>query len=124
MNKREFEALVKQPANIRYEYFIKKVADFEEVWGLYKEGWATGQDEEGNTLIPFFPKKEFAEDCARNEWSGFKAEAIELDEFMNEWLVGMKTDGVKPSIFPTDEDTTLVNIDVLLHDLENKLEKY
>jgi hypothetical protein len=58
MNQKEFESVIKQPPNIRYEYFIKKVADYEEVWGLYDDGWATAQDDDGNILIPFFPKKE------------------------------------------------------------------
>jgi hypothetical protein len=124
MNKKEFEALIKQPPKIRYEYFIKKVVDFEEVWGLYNDGWAMAQDEEGNPLIPFFPKKEFAENCAKKEWAGYKAEAIILDDFINDWLTGMKTDGNKPSIFPTDDDTAVVNIDVLLNDIENELENY
>lgn len=121
--KKEFETLIKQSPNIRYEYLIKKVADSEEVWGLYNDGWATAQDEEGNTLIPFFPKKEFAENCAKKEWAGYKAELIILDEFINDWLTGMKTDGIKPSIFPSD-NTVVVNIDVLINDLENELENY
>lgn len=124
MNKKEFEALIKQPPNIRYEYFVKKVADFEEVWGLYNDGWATAHGGEGNPLIPFFPKKEFAENCAKKEWAGYKAKAIILEEFINDWLSGMKTDGIKPSIFPTDNNTVVVNIDVLLNDLENELENY
>jgi hypothetical protein len=124
VNKKEFEALVQKPANIRYEYFIKKVVDAEEVWGLYEDGWATAQDEEGNMVIPFFPKREFAEHTARNEWEGCKAVAIDLDDFMDEWLVGMKKDNVRPSIFPTDEDAALVEIDVLLKDLNSELENY
>ncbi|MGX2959776.1 DUF2750 domain-containing protein [Peribacillus sp. JNUCC 23] len=124
LNKKEFEAVIKQPPNVRYEYFIKKVVDFEEVWGLYNDGWATAQDEEGNTLIPFFPKEEFANNCAKNEWSGYTAEAIDLDVFMDKWLTGMNSDGIKPSIFPTDDNTVLVNIDVIINDLETELENY
>ncbi|WP_245805776.1 DUF2750 domain-containing protein [Bacillus alkalicellulosilyticus] len=44
MNKSEFEAVINKSPNIRYEYFIKKVVDFEEVWGLYNGGWATALD--------------------------------------------------------------------------------
>ena len=124
MNKKEFEALIKQPPNIRYEYFVKKVTDFEEVWSLYNDGWATAHSGEGNALMPFFPKKEFAENCAKKEWAGYKAKAIILEEFINDWLSGMKTDRIKPSIFPTADDTVVVNIDVLLNDLENELENY
>lgn len=124
MKKKEFEALLQRPANIRYEYFIKKVVDFEEVWGLYDEGWATAQDDDGHMLIPFFPKKEFAENCAKKEWKGFRAEAIDLYEFIDRWLVGMKKDEVKPSIFPTEEDAALVEIDILLRDINSELENY
>lgn len=124
MNKKEFVALLQRPANIRYEYFIKKVVDFEEVWGLYNEGWASAQDDNGNMLIPFFPNKEYAEDCAKNEWEGFEATAIDLYKFIDEWLIGMKKDGVKPSIFPTEEDAVLVDIDILLRDINSELENY
>lgn len=124
MNPKEFESVINQSPNIRYEYFIKKVADFEEVWGLYNDGWATSQDDEGNMLIPFFPKKEFAEYCAINEWNVFKATSIDLDEFIDGWLEGMCEDGIKPSIFPTHKDSALVEISVLLKDLRNEIEKY
>lgn len=124
MNKKEFEALIKRTANIRYEYFIHKVVDFEEVWGLYNDGWATAQDEDGNTLIPFFPKREFAEHWAKNEWGDCKVVAIDLYDFMDNWLVAMKKDGIIPSIFPTDEDVATVEIDILLRDIKSELENY
>ena len=124
MNQKEFETVIKQPPTIRYEYFLKKVADFEVVWGLYDDGWATAQDDEGNKLVPFFPKKEFADFCAINEWNKFKAEPIDLYDFIDKWLVGMREDGVKPSIFPVNEDSVMVEIDVLLRDLNNELDNY
>jgi hypothetical protein len=124
MNQKEFESVIKQPPNIRYEYFIKKVVDFEEVWGLYDDGWATADNGEGNMVLPFFPRKEFAEYCAVNEWANYKAESIDLYEFIEEWLQGMKEDGVKASIFPTHDDTAVVEIDILLGDLQSELEKY
>ncbi|MCZ1269023.1 DUF2750 domain-containing protein, partial [Paenibacillus tundrae] len=45
MTSKEFEAVIKLPANIRYEYFIKKVTDSEEIWGLYDDGWAMSSDD-------------------------------------------------------------------------------
>ncbi|MBT2682843.1 DUF2750 domain-containing protein [Bacillus sp. ISL-37] len=124
MNQREFEAVIRQPAAIRYEYFIKKTADYEEVWGLYDEGWATAQDDLGNTLLPFFPNEKFAETFAKKEWEGFSPKRIELDYFLEKWLPGMKSDGVKPSIFPTDTDSAVIDVDTLIEDLEAELEKY
>ena len=124
MNQKELDSIIKQPPNIRYEYFIRKVADYEEVWGLYDDGWATAQDDDGNMLFPFFPRKEFAEYYAVNEWNNFKAEPIDLNEFIENWLVGMRKDRVKPSIFPINEDSVMVEIDVLLRDLNSELENY
>lgn len=31
MNEKEFNAVIKLPANVRYEYFIKKIVDYETV---------------------------------------------------------------------------------------------
>jgi hypothetical protein len=124
LNQREFDALIRQPAAVRYEYFIKKAADYEEVWGLYNEGWATAQDDKGNTLLPLFPNKRFAENIAEKEWEGFKPKRIELDYFLEKWLPGMRSDGVKPSIFPTDTDSAVMDVDTLREDLEAELEKY
>ncbi|OCA88613.1 DUF2750 domain-containing protein [Bacillus sp. FJAT-27986] len=121
MNQKELDSIIKQPSNIRYEYLV---ADYEEVWGLYDDGWATAQDDDGNMLIPFFPRKEFAEYCAVNEWNNFKAEPIDLNEFIENWLVGMRKDRVKPSVFPINEDSVMVEIDVLLRDLNSELENY
>ena len=70
------------------------------------------------------PKKEFAEYYATNEWNNFKAVPIDLYEFIDNWLVGMKKDIIKPSIFPINEDSVIVEIDVLLRDITSELEKY
>lgn len=124
MNKKEFDAVIKLPAAKRYEYFIKKVVDAEELWGLYNEGWAVTQDDNGNLLIPFWPKKEFAEYCAIGEQSIYVAESIDLYEFINEWLPEMKESGHKPSIFWNCDDSAVLEIDIILKDLNNELDKY
>lgn len=124
MNEKEFEAVIKLPASKRYEYFIKKIVDSEELWGLYNEGWAVTRDDEGNLLIPFWPKKEFAEYCAVGEQSVYVAENIDLYEFMEQWLQGMQEDGYKPSIFWNNIDSAVVAIDTLLTDLNTELENY
>lgn len=124
MNQKEFEAVIKLPANIRYEYFIKKVVDYEEVWGLYDDGWAMTEDDHGTMLIPFWPKRDFAEYCAFEEWSNYKVQSISLDEFINDWLPGIKEDQHKPSIFWNRYDSAVLEINVLLNDLVQELEKY
>ncbi|WP_243292304.1 DUF2750 domain-containing protein [Bacillus sp. FJAT-47783] len=124
MNEKEYYAVLNLPAIKRYEYFLKKVVDWEEVWGLYHDGWAMTKDDIGNLLIPFWPKKEFAQYCAKGEWDSYKPEIIELEEFIDEWLPGIKKDGYKPSIFWNNKDSVVIDVDVLLQDLHRELENY
>ncbi|GAC44105.1 DUF2750 domain-containing protein [Paenibacillus popilliae] len=124
MNEKEFNAVIKLPANIRYEYFIKKVVSWEEVWGLFDDGWAMTEDDDGKLMMTFWPKKEFAEFCVFEEWSDYKPQSITLDEFITDWLPGLKKDGYKPSIFWNRDDSAVLDIDILLEDLKEELEKY
>ncbi|MEV5026692.1 DUF2750 domain-containing protein [Paenibacillus sp. LPE1-1-1.1] len=124
MNQKEFEAVIKLPANIRYEYFIKKIADSEEVWGLYDDGWVITSDINGKLLIPFWPKKEFAEYCAFEDWSNYNAQSISLDEFINDWLPGIEEAQHKPSIFWNRDDSAVLEVHVLLNDIMQELENY
>ncbi|SHN59347.1 Protein of unknown function [Paenibacillus sp. ov031] len=121
---KEFEAVIKLPANIRYEYFIKKVTDSEEIWGLYDDGWAMSSDDKERLLISFWPRKEFAEYCAYEEWLNYKAHCISLDEFISDWLPNMVEDQHKLSIFWNRDNSAVLEIQVLLNDLEKELEKY
>lgn len=121
---REIEVVSNLSAPERYKYFIKKVVDFEEVWGLNNDGWAVTQDEIGNKMIPIWPKREFAELCANGEWANYEAAIIDLDVFITDWLPGMKKEKVKPSIFMNDKDSAVVDVDKLLTDLEDELENY
>lgn len=124
MNTKEFDAVIKLPAQKRYEYFIKKVADYEELWGLYDNGWAITEDDQGNKMIPFWPKKEYADFCAKDEWKGYDSESIDLYEFINDWLPNMKLEKIKPSIFLNDKGSIVLEIENLINDLEYELENY
>jgi hypothetical protein len=124
-HKRGFEAVSKLPGAKRYEYFIKKVADNEILWGLYNDGWAMVADDNGNEMIPFWPREEFADACCLNDWRYFKAEEIDLYEFIEGWLVDMKEDGLLTAIFYTKDDKgVVVEPDKLLEDLNEELENY
>lgn len=122
MNKKEFEALLSKPANKRYEYFIKKIAEKEELWGLYEDGWAMSEDDDGGLLIPFWPLKEYAEHCAINEWKSYNARRIALNVFIEKWLPKMKKDGLKVSIFSNGVDAVNIDTDIVLNHLKDELE--
>jgi len=124
MNPKEFESMINQPANIRYEYFIKKVVDSETVWGLFEDGWAITEDDNGNKLLPVWPKKEFSEHCAVGVWRDYKSENMDLYEFMDELLPRLAEDGIRPSIFFNNNDSAVLEVEVLIGDLKEELGKY
>ncbi|WP_274484433.1 DUF2750 domain-containing protein [Paenibacillus polymyxa] len=77
---------------------------------MYDDGWAMSSDDKGRLLIPFRPKKEFAEYCAYGECSNYKAQCILLDKFISEWLPNMMEDQHKPSIFWNRDDSAVLEI--------------
>lgn len=123
MEQNEFENILKTSPETRYEYFIKTVVDRKEVWTISNnKGFATASDDNGNTLVPFWPTKEFAQYCATEEWASDTPESVDLYTFIDVWLPGMKEFGHVPSIFPADSDFALVEIDSLIADLRDELE--
>lgn len=125
MNDKEFLAVTMLPGAKRYEYFIKKVADNEELWGLYNDGWAMAADDAGREMIPFWPMKEFAEACRSNDWRDYNPELIDLNKFMDSWIVDMSNDGLLAAIFYTKDDRGVVlEPEKLLKDLNAELENY
>lgn len=50
-------------SNERLEYFVRKIADFEQLWGSYGEnGWLQLFGENDKKVIPFWPEKQFVKD--------------------------------------------------------------
>ena len=83
----------------RYRYFIEHVQQMSEVWSLYDDGWATSQDKQGNTLLPLWPDKEFAELCITGHWATFKAKAIPMTEVLNNMIPSLRTVDMLPGVF-------------------------
>ena len=108
----------------QYEYFIKKVADYEEIWSLKdNEGWATLGIEE-KKFFPIWPKKQFAEIFACDEWNNYYPESIGLQEFLDSWLPGLKEDGIRVTIMWNNGSGIDVEWEGLKRDIINELDKY
>lgn len=98
---KQMEALLALPGVARFEHFIKVIADWQEVWGLYQGGWALAAADDGTTIFPLWPAKEYAQVCAANEWTGYEPRSISLDDFTEVLLPKLKLDGVLPGVFFT-----------------------
>jgi len=97
---KKIENVLRLDASSRCDYFVRKVADFEIVWGLFNTGWPTASTG-ATTAVPFWPEEEFAALCATAEWQGFHPKAIALEEFLTRWFPGMEKDQRICLVFPT-----------------------
>lgn len=105
----------------KYKYFFDKVAETEQVWGLKdKNGWVTIKDENNNIAMPIWPGFEFAKYCKENQWKEANPEGIDLFEFMEYWLQGMKRDGCRVLVFSDSEGR---GISVDSEEFKKELEK-
>jgi len=108
----------------RYSYFVRKIADFEEVWGLYNEGWALVESN-GSSVLAFWPECEFAELCADGIWKNYTPKKITLEDFKEKWLVGMVKDKTEAAVFYTPNEKGIVlPAQQLLDDLSKELTQY
>lgn len=123
MNK-EVESVLKLDNHKKYEYFLKKIADYEEIWSLKDEdGWVTlGMDNEG--YFPVWAKKEFAEICISDEWETCKCEAIDIYEFLEDWLPGLKEDGIRVTVMWYNGSGIDVDWEGLAKDIQHELDMY
>lgn len=108
MKAEKLQSVLGLDAENRYGYFIRKVADSTSVWSLENDGWAIAADGTGEKLAPFWPEEAFAAACATDVWSAFKPKSIDLSDFLEKWLPGLKRDGMNAVIFPTPNDKGVI----------------
>lgn len=102
LSPQEFDAVSRLGADERFAHFLKRVADWETVWGLRDEaGWVAAADSEGHSSFPVWPHPRYAAACAGEEWTGNAPAAVDVHEFVEEWLPAMASDYVSLAVFPT-----------------------
>ena len=61
ISKQEFEAITKLVPEKRYDYFTKRICDWEQVWTLYNDDCIIlNEDKKGDLFILLFPFEPFA----------------------------------------------------------------
>ena len=126
INDKEVDNVLSLDGQERYKHFVKRVADWEEVWGLRNnDGWVTSENNEGEESIPFWPHPEYAHRCATGQWEGNQPTPIDLESFIEEWLPGLEGDAMLVAVFPTPEGKSVhVQPSVLLESLKEELTQY
>jgi hypothetical protein len=109
----------------RYGYFIRKVADSEEVW-LIKDGDsfpALGDNEEQVT-IPVFPEQEFARCLLTSDWQTYSVKKMEVHDFID-WLDELEEKNIKIAGFPREDlKAVVVTADEMKNHLLYELQQY
>lgn len=96
------------------EHFVRGVVESGMVWGLYAQTWARSpglaDDSEHAQVeaLPFWAHSDSAARCVRGPWASYAPRAIELDAFVEQWLVGMVEDGIVAVIAPSPTSPGLV----------------
>jgi hypothetical protein len=112
-NEHEIREVSRLHAKDRYAYFIKKVADWEESWGLRGiGGFVTSADDDGASHLPLWPNGKFAQVCAQGNWSDATPECISLQELLEEGIPRLHKEAGMLAIFPL-ADGKAVSVDPL-----------
>jgi hypothetical protein len=114
------------PAAKRYEYFVKKVADRQELWSLKaSDGWVMASDQTNKEVFPIWPHSRFAEACAKDNWHGCTPQSIALKDWLAKWIPGLSRDQRAVAVFPTTANRgVVVSPEKLRADLIAECEKY
>lgn len=75
--------------------FIVEAMEMGCVWGLEgPDGWAlSGSDAHDEVdVMPFWSQESFARAHCQDDWQAYRPVAIDLEEFLEDWLPGMHED--------------------------------
>lgn len=126
INDKELQSVSTLGAFDRYRYFIKKIADADELWTLKsKEEKFALSEVDNNFLLPFWSAKEYIQSCLNGEWKNYNPLSLSLDEFESKIVPIIKGKGYLLDIFPVNNKAGfVVTIDEFIHDLNMELSNY
>jgi hypothetical protein len=78
----------------------------------------------GQTLIPIWPARQFAESCCKDEWQNYRPESISLDDWLEKWIPGIENDDFKIAVFPLPYQGVVVEPGRFADDLDEALDQF
>ncbi len=108
LSKTQIDAINRFSADQRYDYFVNKIIEQREVWGLSSdEGWVILSDE-GDEHLPIWPHPELAALWVTGDYADCQPKSISLDDWLAKWLPGMEKDALLAAISPDTEGESIV----------------
>lgn len=109
LNDKQFESIQKLSDHERYDYFLKKIVLWEEIWSLHSpEGWVELSSSDGEECLPVWPHPDFAKAWAVDDWSDCHPKAITLEVWLERWTPGLERDSTLLAVFPVNEEEGIV----------------
>lgn len=95
----EVEAFSRQSNSQRYNYFVEKVFQWQEAWGLWDdEGWVLAEAQDKN-FFPLWPAEPFAKNCQVNDWSNTQTRSIKFNELTEQLLPDLIEHHINVAVF-------------------------
>ena len=129
VSKQELEAVTALSPEKRYNYFVKRICDWEQVWTLYEDDCIVlNEAKNGKLYILLFPFKDFAEHYATNTrgMKGVSYKSFEINEFLETIIKKLQANNVSNAlVFPVANDYGLnVSMTDMVKDIQSELENY
>ncbi len=124
MHKKKYQNIIELNNAERYDYLVRKVADFENIYLIYGKFWQMSTSNiNGIECVLVFPEKNFAERHIKLEKSK-SVKKMDLYKFIN-WLEKDKSDELNLAVFPNQQnEVKIVNSSQLKIDLLKECEQY
>ena len=124
-NEKEMHAVLRLDGPARFAHFVKRVVDSEIAWGLWKDGWALMENDDGTRVFPLWPAREYAELLRAGQWAEYEPREIPLADLLDELVPKLAEQGVLAGVFPTATGKGVTpRVEELSASLREELEKY
>ena len=129
VSKQELEAVTALSPEERYNYFVKRICDWEQVWTVYEDDYIVlNEAKNGKLYILLFPFKDFAEHYATNTrgMKGVSYKSFEINEFLETIIKKLQANNVSNAlVFPVANGYGLnVSMIDIIKDIQSELENY
>ncbi len=120
----EYQAAKTLTAAQQLEYFLMRIFETEEVWGL-DDGteWIFRESSEAETTLPVWPYQKYAREAAVGIWAEYQPQAESLEDFMQHTLAMLIEEQAMMEIMPgPDQPGCLISPHQLLSILEGMID--
>ena len=125
ISQKQIEAVLKLDRTARLKHFVKRVCGWDEVWSIKDDDWVFSGAEDGTEVFQVWPNEVYAKLYCVGEWEGCQPAAIQLDDFLENFLRPFQVERVKVGVFYlTTENGWVMEAGYLGHLITEELNMY